>query len=75
MRLMPSEPGLKPGLTPLHCSCKHLAIPPFFPLSEVMGMNWNYIGAGAICILIGLQFALADMISTSISCDGVTLLS
>jgi|GEM_PF-1067655 len=38
-------------------------------------MNWYYIGAGAICILIGLQFALADMISTSISCDGVALLS
>ncbi|WP_319581000.1 hypothetical protein [uncultured Methanospirillum sp.] len=38
-------------------------------------MNWYYIGAGTICILIGLQFALADMISTSISCDGAALLS
>jgi len=38
-------------------------------------MNWYYIGAGAICIFIGLQFSLADMISTSISCDGVVLLS
>jgi len=40
-----------------------------------MGMNWYYVGAGAICLFIGWQFSQADMISTSIICDGAALLS
>jgi len=38
-------------------------------------MKLYYIGVGAFCIFIVLQFSLADMISTSIRCDGVALLS
>ena len=38
-------------------------------------MNWYYVIAGAICLFIGWQFSQADMISTSISCDGAALLS
>ena len=40
-----------------------------------MGINWIYVIAGAICLFIGRQFSQADMISTSISCDGAALLS
>ena len=38
-------------------------------------MNWIYVIAGAIYLFIGWQFSQADMISTSISCDGAALLS
>lgn len=38
-------------------------------------MNWYYVGAGVVCLFIGWQFSQADMISTSISCDGAALLS
>jgi hypothetical protein len=34
-----------------------------------MGMNWYYVGAGAICLFIGWQFSQDDMIGASISCE------